>query len=59
VESFAEQLARLIADEPLRRALAAGARATALSRDWDAVFDRLLDDYQATIDAHGRRRLAA
>lgn len=59
VESFAEQLGRLIADEALRRTLAAGARATALARDWDAVFDRLLDDYQAAIDAHRRRRHAA
>ncbi|MCU0621994.1 MAG: glycosyltransferase family 1 protein [Gemmatimonadales bacterium] len=59
VASFAEELGRLLQEEPLRRRLSSGARATALARDWDTIFDTLLDDYRAAIAAHPRQRLAA
>jgi glycosyltransferase involved in cell wall biosynthesis len=44
-------LRRLMTDAALRRELGAGALATARARDWGTVYDRLLDDYQAAIDA--------
>jgi len=53
-----EGLHRLMTDASLRRRLAAGALATARARDWDRVYDRLLEDYQAAIDAKGETRAA-
>jgi glycosyltransferase involved in cell wall biosynthesis len=44
-------LHRLMTDAALRRRLAAGALATAKARSWDQVYDQLLADYQAAIDA--------
>jgi hypothetical protein len=38
----------------LRRRLSEGALLTAQERGWDEVYDRLLEDYQDTIEA-GRR----
>jgi glycosyltransferase involved in cell wall biosynthesis len=51
-------LRRLLTDPALRRQLGAGALATALARDWGAVYDRLLADYQAAIDAKAATRAA-
>ena len=51
-------LRRLLTDSALRRRLAAGALATARARDWDRVYDRLLEDYQAAIDAKEATRAA-
>ena len=51
-------LRRLLTDAALRRQLGAGALATALARDWGAVYDRLLADYQAAIDAKAATRAA-
>jgi glycosyltransferase involved in cell wall biosynthesis len=51
-------LQRLMTDASLRRRLAAGALATARARDWDGVYDRLLGDYQAAIEAKGDVRAA-
>lgn len=51
VDDFATQLSRLIDDAALRRTFGARARSVALSRDWDAIYDGLLDDYQAAIAA--------
>jgi phosphatidylinositol alpha 1,6-mannosyltransferase len=51
-------LRRLLTDAALRRQLGAGALATALARDWGVVYDRLLADYQAAIDAKAATRAA-
>jgi phosphatidylinositol alpha 1,6-mannosyltransferase len=51
-------LHRLMTDTSLRRRLGAGALATAQARDWDRVYDRLLSDYQAAIQAKGDARAA-
>jgi phosphatidylinositol alpha 1,6-mannosyltransferase len=51
-------LHRLMTDTSLRRRLAAGALATARSRDWGQVYDRLLEDYRAAIEAKGDVRAA-
>ncbi len=44
-------LRRLLTDAELRCQLGGGALATARSRDWGRVYDQLLRDYQAAIDA--------
>jgi phosphatidylinositol alpha 1,6-mannosyltransferase len=49
--AIAEGLRRLLSDAALRQRLAAGALGTAHSRDWGAVYDRLLDDYRAAVAA--------
>ena len=51
-------LRRLMTDAALRRRLADGALATAKARDWDGVYARLLEDYQAAVDAGGETRAA-
>jgi phosphatidylinositol alpha 1,6-mannosyltransferase len=51
-------LHRLMTDPSLRRRLGAGALATAQARDWGRVYDRLLGDYQAAIEAKGDARAA-
>jgi glycosyltransferase involved in cell wall biosynthesis len=48
-----EGVGRLMDDGALRRQLADGARATAAARGWDAIYDRLLEDYAQVI---ARRR---
>ena len=55
---FFDGLARLMEDATLRRALAHGARATAAGRGWDAIYDRLLDDYQMVITRRRGARAA-
>ena len=56
--AITDGLRRLLTDAALRRRLGAGALATARARDWDRVYDQLLEDYQAAIDAKGRARAA-
>jgi glycosyltransferase involved in cell wall biosynthesis len=43
--AIADGLRRLLADRALRQRLSAGALRTARARGWDAVYDRLLEDY--------------
>jgi glycosyltransferase involved in cell wall biosynthesis len=57
--SFAEALGRMLADAPLRHALAREARRTAEARDWDSIYDQLESDYWLAIAAAGRVRKAA
>jgi glycosyltransferase involved in cell wall biosynthesis len=51
-------LRRLLQDAGLRRRLADGALATARSREWGAVYDRLLDEYREAVAAKGATRAA-
>jgi glycosyltransferase involved in cell wall biosynthesis len=57
--SFTSQLARLLSDEPLRATLAEGARQTAVTRRWDAIYDQLLCDYREAIEEREAGRAAA
>lgn len=50
---FAAKLQRLIDDADLRRTMGRNARQYALSKNWDAVFDRLFEQY-AEVLAMGR-----
>ena len=52
--SLAEGLERLLVDEGLRADLARGSVAAAQARSWDAVFDRLMADYERVARARGR-----
>jgi hypothetical protein len=53
VGAVAEGINALFADRALRCRLAAGGRTTALSRDWNEIFDRLVEEeYQPLV---GRR----
>jgi glycosyltransferase involved in cell wall biosynthesis len=54
-EAFLENLILLMKDSTLRRALADKARQTALARDWNRVFDGLLDTYAVVIGEQRRR----
>ncbi|MEP7176313.1 MAG: glycosyltransferase family 1 protein [Gemmatimonadales bacterium] len=56
--AIAEGLGRLLGDAALRHRLAAGALATARARDWDTVYDRLLEDYRTAIAAKGATQAA-
>ncbi|HEX5632287.1 MAG TPA: glycosyltransferase, partial [Gemmatimonadales bacterium] len=60
VESFGRQLERLMADASLRRELSRNARATGVDRNWDTIYDGLLDEYEAAIVSRrrGLRRAA-
>jgi glycosyltransferase involved in cell wall biosynthesis len=58
VEAMAEGIVRLLDDADLRRSLSDGALATARSRRWDLVDDRLLEDYGRAIERHERRKAA-
>jgi glycosyltransferase involved in cell wall biosynthesis len=58
-ESLTEGLANVLADAELRRRLSAGALATARARDWDEIFDRLVEEqYLPLIDGQRARRAA-
>jgi glycosyltransferase involved in cell wall biosynthesis len=48
--ALAGGLRRLMRDRALRRHLAEGGLATAAERRWDAVYDRLLEDYEEAIE---------
>jgi phosphatidylinositol alpha 1,6-mannosyltransferase len=56
--AIADGLRRLLTDQALRQRLSAGALGTARARDWDAVYDRLLEDYRQTVAAKGETRAA-
>ena len=58
-DDFAHQLERLMGDATLRRALSVGARATALTRRWDAIHDELVGEYAAAIATPNRADAAA
>ncbi|MEK0430235.1 MAG: hypothetical protein RL139_39 [Gemmatimonadota bacterium] len=59
-EALAGQLARLLMDPALRLALSRLGRAEAESRSWDAVWDRLVEDYrEVSAPAPARSRQAA
>jgi glycosyltransferase involved in cell wall biosynthesis len=49
-EAFLENLITLMENPGLRLGLAENARKTALARDWNRVFDGLLDTYAAVIE---------
>ncbi|MDX2193268.1 MAG: glycosyltransferase family 1 protein [Gemmatimonadales bacterium] len=57
--ALAETLARTIADRALRERLGAAARATALARDWDSIFDGLCETYAAAAGAEADQAVAA
>jgi len=57
-DAFARAMLQLLADEPLRLALAGRARADALRRNWDEIFDALFDDYQALVESAAPARVA-
>jgi phosphatidylinositol alpha 1,6-mannosyltransferase len=56
--AIAEGLRRLLADQALRQRLSAGALRTARARDWDAVYDRLVEDYRQAVAAKADTRAA-
>ncbi len=56
--AIAEGLVRLLNDEALRRRLARGALSAARERDWNAVYERLIADYRAAMEAKGVKRAA-
>jgi glycosyltransferase involved in cell wall biosynthesis len=56
--ALAEAMAMLVRDRPLRRRLAAGARATAESLSWDAELDRLDQSYRELVVQARERRHA-
>jgi glycosyltransferase involved in cell wall biosynthesis len=58
VDALAEGMLRLLDDAELRRTISHGALATARSRRWDLVDDRLVEDYGRAIERHGAKRLA-
>ncbi|MDR2313711.1 MAG: glycosyltransferase family 1 protein [Spirochaetaceae bacterium] len=54
-EAFLENLVTLMKNPGLRLSLAEGARKTALTRDWNCVFDGLMDTYAAVIEEQRQR----
>ncbi len=57
-DALADGVTRLLEDAQLRRTLAEGGLATARSRDWDTVDDRLLEDYARVMQRHAESRAA-
>jgi glycosyltransferase involved in cell wall biosynthesis len=53
-EAFLENLVTLMEDPKLRQSLAERARKTALTRDWNRVFDGLINTYTAVIEEQRR-----
>ncbi len=49
-EAFGEKLELLIRDKPRRQQMGRKAREYALSRSWEAVFDRLFADYERVVE---------
>lgn len=56
--AIADGLGRLLQDHALRRRLSRGALESARQRDWNTVYDRLIGDYRAAVEAKGVRRAA-
>jgi glycosyltransferase involved in cell wall biosynthesis len=57
-EAITRGLRRLFEDRALRSRLAEGALQTAEARDWNQVYDQLLDDYQEAIESFRMVRAA-
>jgi glycosyltransferase involved in cell wall biosynthesis len=55
--AFTDNLVSLMNDEKLRLRLADNARKTALSRDWNNIFDGLVNVYAETIEEFNRRNI--
>ena len=49
-EAFTRNLILMMENETLRRVLSKNALKTALSRDWNEIFDALMNDYMAVIE---------
>jgi glycosyltransferase involved in cell wall biosynthesis len=56
--ALADGLETLLADEALRARLATGALATASQRDWQAIFDGVVHEYQRAIQLSAIDRAA-
>jgi glycosyltransferase involved in cell wall biosynthesis len=54
-EAFLENLVTLMEDSELRLTLAENARKTALARDWNSVFDGLINTYREVIEEQRQR----
>ena len=50
VESFISAIQKLLRDEGLRQSMSKEAREFALTQTWEAIFDRLLLDYEDAIN---------
>lgn len=48
--AFAEAIARLLENEPLRRSLGAAGREYSLLQSWESIFSRLLDSYRQILE---------
>jgi glycosyltransferase involved in cell wall biosynthesis len=59
VRAIEDGLLRLMQDAALRRRLSEGALRTGRERNWDDVYDRLLQDYRDAMDAAARVTRAA
>jgi glycosyltransferase involved in cell wall biosynthesis len=55
--AFTDNLVSFMNDEKLRLRLADNAKKTALSRDWNNIFDGLVNVYAATIEEFNRRNI--
>jgi len=56
--AIAEGLSRLLADAALRRRVSQGALRTARARDWNAVYERLIEQYRDAVERKGETRAA-
>ena len=56
VEAFTQNLITLMENETLRGELARNALKTALSRDWNEIFEALLKDYRKVIENNAKPR---
>ena len=56
--AIAEGLGRLLADPALRRRVSQGALRTAQARDWNAVYEGLIEQYRDAVERKGETRAA-
>ena len=54
---FASAMERFIEDEALKTIMSQNARAYTLSKTWDKVFDKLMDDYLQVIELHIKQNI--
>jgi glycosyltransferase involved in cell wall biosynthesis len=54
-KSFTKNLISIIGNENLRSRLASDAKKTALSRDWNHIFDGLIETYETVIEEYQQR----
>jgi len=52
-EAFTQNLISIMENKILHKTLSENALSTALSRDWDSIFDILLEDYMTVIEKRG------